>query len=169
VPSKKDRTGQRFGRLTVIEDVGRKLGSVLWRCRCDCGKTIDVRSSALVSGAAKTCATYGECHHKWKGGRRNVGSVAWVHKKLGAGRSKSEKYGYLPPEKNPDKVIALWKESNGTCMACGSKPGICMDHCHDTGEIRGFLCHGCNKLLGFAKSSQDTLLGCIRYLRRIQS
>ena len=33
-----DLTGQRFGRLVVLERCGvSKNGYVLWRCKCDCG------------------------------------------------------------------------------------------------------------------------------------
>jgi len=37
--SKKDLTGQRFGRLTVLEDSGKRNlnGDVRWLCLCDCG------------------------------------------------------------------------------------------------------------------------------------
>ena len=34
----RDLTGQKFGRLTVVEQAGRtKYGNVLWKCKCDCG------------------------------------------------------------------------------------------------------------------------------------
>ena len=33
----KNLIGQKFNRLTVLEDTGkRKNGSVVWLCRCDC-------------------------------------------------------------------------------------------------------------------------------------
>lgn len=162
----KDRRGQRFGRLVVIEDVGRKFGGVLWRCKCDCGKTVDVRASCLVCGDAKSCCGKGPCHHSWKGGHKNIGSEAWALKKLAGVRIQSIESGYAQPEKNPEKVIKLWKESNGLCMACAIQPGICLDHCHDTGIIRGFLCSSCNTLIGFAKNSQEILLRCKDYLVR---
>ena len=162
----KDRIGQRFGRLTVIEDVGRKFGGVLWSCRCDCGKTIDVRASSLVCGDSKSCSKKGECHHSWKGGHRNEGSEAWARKKIASVKAHSLARGYAHPESNPSKVIQLWGESNGLCMACRAEPGICLDHCHDTGIIRGFLCTGCNLLIGFAKNSQDILMQCSEYLRQ---
>lgn len=52
----KDLKGQRFGRLTCIEDVGRsKRGCALWRCRCDCGREAVVVSHSLISGNTKSC------------------------------------------------------------------------------------------------------------------
>jgi hypothetical protein len=53
---KVDLKGHRFGRLTVLEDVGRdKWYSVLWKCSCDCGNELVVCSSALGSGNTQSC------------------------------------------------------------------------------------------------------------------
>lgn len=54
-----DLTGQRFGRLTVLNRApdfgsGRKRVT-MWRCQCDCGKTIDVRAHALRNGHTRSC------------------------------------------------------------------------------------------------------------------
>lgn len=54
-----DLIGQKFGRLTVIEDVGRtKDQSVLWKCRCDCGNECVVRSGSLKCGHTTSCGCY---------------------------------------------------------------------------------------------------------------
>jgi hypothetical protein len=51
-----DLTGQRFGRLIVLEDVGRtKSKKVIWRCQCECGNTVDVISGQLRSGKTQSC------------------------------------------------------------------------------------------------------------------
>jgi hypothetical protein len=52
-----DRTGQKFGRLTVIE---RKEGhsrsnKVLWICECECGEKAIVESENLRGGKTKSC------------------------------------------------------------------------------------------------------------------
>ena len=52
--------GQRFGRLTVLERVENEITSsgnsvVMWRCLCDCGEEIIIRSSALLHGYTKSC------------------------------------------------------------------------------------------------------------------
>ena len=52
---KVDLTGQRFGKLVVIRDVGRKNGMVLWECLCDCGKHTNVVSNNLTRGNTKSC------------------------------------------------------------------------------------------------------------------
>ena len=38
-----DLTGQRFGSLTVMNITNRRSGDkVMWHCRCDCGRELDV-------------------------------------------------------------------------------------------------------------------------------
>ena len=49
-------TGQRFGRLTVIEKTDKRLcGQVVWRCHCDCGNVCEVITNSLTAGKTKSC------------------------------------------------------------------------------------------------------------------
>lgn len=50
-----DLTGQRFGRLTVIERAGTQCGHVMWRCVCDCGNQVLSPSGDLRKGKTKSC------------------------------------------------------------------------------------------------------------------
>lgn len=60
---KKDITGQKFGRLTVIEDTGkRQSGAVVWRCKCDCGNETEVTTGNLQSGHTTSCGCYAKEH-----------------------------------------------------------------------------------------------------------
>ena len=52
----KDLTGQKFGRLTVIKQVGKnKHGSYLWFCKCDCGNIKTTVGTLLRKGETKSC------------------------------------------------------------------------------------------------------------------
>src|SRR5271156_1135345 len=57
---------------------------------------------------------------------------------------------------------------NGCCDICGRMPQgrrrLNFDHDHATGAFRGWLCHACNVLLGYAEDSQERLLAAVRYL-----
>lgn len=56
MPRLVDRTGQRFGKLTVLEHIGSNaLKKVLWRCRCDCGNELPVVAGSLVTGNTTSC------------------------------------------------------------------------------------------------------------------
>ena len=50
-----DLTGQRFGKLTVLEYAGRRNGVRHWKCRCDCGNTTTVYHSNLKNGHTTSC------------------------------------------------------------------------------------------------------------------
>lgn len=51
-----DLVGKLFGKLLVIkrENVEDRSG-VFWRCRCECGNEIVVRSNVLIGGKKKSC------------------------------------------------------------------------------------------------------------------
>lgn len=51
-----DLLGKRFGKLTVIEKTDkRSKGSVIWKCRCDCGEICETLSNFLTHGSVKSC------------------------------------------------------------------------------------------------------------------
>lgn len=50
-----DHTGQRFGRLVCVEYRRIPGRGLVWLCRCDCGKAIDVRPGNLRSGHTQSC------------------------------------------------------------------------------------------------------------------
>ena len=56
-----DLTGQKFGRLTVLEHVGyvwSKSGAYkkqAWRCRCDCGLEKTLATGELTTGNTRSC------------------------------------------------------------------------------------------------------------------
>lgn len=64
----------------------------------------------------------------------------------------------------------LLQKQNNLCAICfssrSSKRDWHVDHNHETGEIRGVLCHHCNLMLGNAKDRTPTLLSAIFYLRK---
>ena len=48
--------GMRFGRITVIDRVeNTSKGSSVWLCVCDCGKTVNIKGTNLVSVGTKSC------------------------------------------------------------------------------------------------------------------
>jgi hypothetical protein len=52
-----DLTGQRFGRLVTICATSERAvgGSILWRCRCDCGTNVNASCANLRRGAVASC------------------------------------------------------------------------------------------------------------------
>lgn len=52
------------------------------------------------------------------------------------------------------------------CEICGGGGRICFDHDHSNGKFRGWICHGCNSALGFARDSVQQLQKLIDYLNQ---
>lgn len=46
----------------------------------------------------------------------------------------------------------------------GTGRSFSVDHCHETGKIRGLLCHRCNTSLGGFGDSVELLLTAVSYL-----
>jgi single stranded DNA-binding protein len=53
---RKDMTGQRYGRLTVVSFAGLyKDSHSLWKCICDCGVEKTVMRQSLIKGRTQSC------------------------------------------------------------------------------------------------------------------
>lgn len=54
----RDLTGQRFGKLVALSPFKNKKykkNEYWWHCKCDCGKTHDVREVSLINGDTTSC------------------------------------------------------------------------------------------------------------------
>ena len=108
----------------------------------------------------KRCAI--EYTNNWK--RNNP-----VTRKLSNRKTKVKlKYGATP-----ETIRLMLEAQNFTCAVCPApisfsatskkqKPHI--DHCHDTGVVRGLLCLTCNTGLGMFQDSRQLLLAAMNYL-----
>ena len=56
------------------------------------------------------------------------------------------------------------------CKICGIHESkachgrLCVDHCHDSGEVRGLLCKKCNSAIGLLGDNVSNLASAIEYL-----
>lgn len=63
--TRKDLTGQKFNKLTVIKYVYTdNYRRAIWLCKCDCGKMIEVRGDMLRNGNTKSCGCLVTKHNK---------------------------------------------------------------------------------------------------------
>jgi hypothetical protein len=83
--------------------------------------------------------------------------------------------------KNYDLTIEEYNDllylQNGVCAVCGEKETrklrgkvipLAVDHCHDTGTVRGLLCSDCNNALGFLREDITRTMRMLDYIRRKQ-
>lgn len=69
----------------------------------------------------------------------------------------------------PEDYDAMYEAQKGCCAICGihqseTKHKLHVDHCHETGTVRGLLCKNCNLALGNFKDSITNLSSAISYL-----
>jgi len=69
-----------------------------------------------------------------------------------------------------EKYNELLVAQNGACaichQTCTSGKDLGTDHNHATGEIRGLLCHRCNRAIGLLKESPELISSAYEYLQR---
>lgn len=71
------RAGERYGLLEAIEDTGRRQDrKAIWRCRCEFGAEVEVRSTSLRTGGVRSCGN----HRGEDLGRQRLGMVLAVYK-----------------------------------------------------------------------------------------
>ena len=65
----------------------------------------------------------------------------------------------------------MFEEQEGRCAICGGTDSrssrtehFFVDHCHETGQVRGLLCAGCNVGIGGLGDNIDRLKAAIEYL-----
>lgn len=67
-----DLSGQRFGRLTAVRDIGARRSFRLWECVCDCGATCSKTSASLKHGKVVSCG----CFRDEQSSKRNSSDVS---------------------------------------------------------------------------------------------
>lgn len=72
-----------------------------------------------------------------------------------------DKYGITP-----EQYEEMLERQGGGCAICGKPPGdiaLHVDHCHETGRVRGLLCFSCNAGLGQFKHDPGLLEAAMTY------
>ncbi len=88
--NKIDEVGNRYGRLTVVEESNKKTGpGIMWLCACDCGGSVITRGTNLRFGHTRSCGCISreaidETGNKYgrllviKEAKRNVRGAFWL-------------------------------------------------------------------------------------------
>lgn len=147
-------TGEKLklrGRAQSPEHIASRAASMaanLARVKRDCVKCGD--EFTPTSAAQRYCS--GRC---WQSAART--------------RKPPENRVSIPKE----QYSALMESQCGRCAICGCESGknnrgdkLAVDHCHNTGKIRGLLCHKCNTAIGLMKDDRRALQAAIEYLSR---
>lgn len=114
-----DITGQRFGRLIALRPTNNIGNKTAWICQCDCGNTVDVRTTHLKSGGTRSCGCIrkeisGEHHPNYNPELTNEERLL-----------KRYVLGKQPISKFREEV---YKRDNFTCVVCGTIGGSLNAH-----------------------------------------
>lgn len=114
------------------------------------------RAAIAARGRAKRIAA-GDAGRE----QRRLRMRAWRAANLGKARAYHRKRTGLPiPTRREPKRCELCKQEQFR--------GLCIDHDHNTGAFRGWLCHRCNGGLGYLGDTLRQLKRAVRYLERAQ-
>jgi hypothetical protein len=127
------------------------------------GKT--VREKVAVPEGHKLCRMCGEVepHSEW---HRNATASEGLSTRCKACRAALGRQGHLKrqyglTEAERDRLIA---SQGGVCCICLAAPPAHVDHCHETGRVRGVLCFSCNAALGQFKDQPEVIRRAAAYV-----
>jgi hypothetical protein len=69
-----------------------------------------------------------------------------------------------------EQYTEMLSRQGGVCRVCKKTPEenkqrLAVDHCHDTGKVRGLLCSTCNLGLGYFNDNIQLLTEAILYIK----
>ncbi|WP_372944051.1 endonuclease VII domain-containing protein [Mycolicibacterium sp.] len=124
--------------------------------RCtDCGQDLPLssfsKSGQYLRSYCKPCSNersrqYGQANKA----RRNERLREWRRANPEAARRKDLRARLMRKYRlTPEDVEAMREAQDGRCLLCDSADrDLVVDHCHDTGRVRGLLCRSCNTIVG---------------------
>ena len=152
MPSLKDRTGKRFGKLVALYHYLEKSrypngrSKVYWMCACDCGKEAKVDVLNLVAGHTKSC-----------GCLINNDNTAFF----------SLYANYKHSAKEGNRVFTLTKErfkelTSSVCHYCGLEPIQEQKYNGNKGSASGpsYIYNGLDRVDTSKGYSEDNVVSC---------
>ena len=135
---------------------------------------------APVEGKCRVCGSsdFGT-RNRCKACRRNAQRAAWAADPETARANDRERvraWRIANPQKTQAQrwrqryrldeaaFAALLLQQENRCAICHIAKPTCVDHCHQTGRIRGVLCRPCNVALGQFRDDAQLLRAALTYL-----
>ncbi|MDX2540895.1 endonuclease VII domain-containing protein [Streptomyces sp. WI04-05B] len=164
---------QRMLPTTAFAASRSRLDGLQGRCR-ECGAEAfrrgrEARGKKVrrvdVPEGHKHCLGCDEVRH-WSEWHRNAAASDGLSTRCKPcravkGRADHLKRQYGMTEAERDEMIA---SQMGLCVICLKAPPVHVDHCHETGRVRGVLCFNCNSAIGKLGDDPDAVRRAAAYL-----
>lgn len=101
------------------------------------------------------------------GGREKQALYTKKHYQERKARYKESKrlYRFTQYGINEKDFLKMSRKQEGRCGICNKVPDtLCIDHNHDTGQVRGLLCRKCNSAIGKLYDDPEIILNAYYYL-----
>lgn len=143
-------------KITIID--GKKLCSICKETLPIKNFTKNARASCGLNFRCKSCAS-----EMYLGKKKEFATNSRKNHLLRTfGMTLSDYDKMLESQGN---VCAICKEPETSKNRSLNVRFLSVDHCHNSGKIRGLLCHRCNHLLGMSTDNIDILQEAIDYLK----
>lgn len=156
----KDRT-RKDGLYPICKDCRKPLQAAYVRSTAKKPKDLLVEKSCSACKEVKPASEFPK-HSQTKDGHHHCCKTC--HNAKSQVLRYQRTYGFTR-----EQAEDFAKNNVGPCEICGAVGKLHVDHCHKTGNVRGFLCMGCNVALGFMKDDPEILLMAAKYLTVSQS
>lgn len=142
--------------------------------KCHKEKSLDefVKNKTCKSGYAQQCKSCSNAYKRWWA-TTPAGEIKRLQAKRRYNSSEKRKvnsrklhlkkrYNLTVEELNEMKI-----QQSNKCLICElSDVELVIDHCHETGIIRGLLCRQCNSALGLFKENIKSLENAIQHVSK---
>lgn len=104
--------------------------------------------------------------------KRRVRMTQWRKENPEKHAANNKKHRYYAYGLTDVAIARLFAEQEGRCAICQKELDLhasrkwCIDHNHDTGQVRGILCYPCNVAIGQFQDSPAMLMRAITYLEQ---
>lgn len=109
--------------------------------------------------------------------RRRLSNRQWRKDNISTARDRAAKWRaengehHRNYERNRKGLPVPTRPCPDACENCDTPAwlltrSLALDHCHETGKFRGWLCSKCNASIGGLGDNEDGLLRAVAYLRR---
>ena len=134
-----------------------------------------IEAASVAAKNCTKCSTHKPLAEFHKSSSAADGKASWCKSCVNRIKRESRKRTYAPENKRkwaiktrygltPEQVDAMYAAQNGQCAVCKKAiEKFHIDHNHNTGAVRGLLCHRCNVRIG-GWDDGEWLSSALRYM-----